>query len=351
MNGGMPRVLQLGPYPPPHGGVQANLSAIRAALAARRSASPVIALTRSSDTSSDDTEVYRPTSALELVRTVQQLRSDVVHLHIGGRLTPRLLGLTLLCSLLPGRKSVLTFHSGGYPTSPQGRSARPASLRGAVFRRLDRIIGVNEEIVAMFRRFGVEPDRLRLISPHVFAPPSPDTVVPEPLRGFLRAHRPVLIAVGLLEQEYNLEAQIDVLGVVREELGGAGLVLIGSGSLEAGLRRHIAGKAYAAHVLLCGDVAHDVTLSVIDRSDVMLRTTVYDGDSVSVREALAMGLPVVATDCARRPEGVELLEAGDLNELHAAIRRCLRRGRSRSPQRDDGQTNIEAVLDLYRELI
>ncbi|MEO6390497.1 MAG: hypothetical protein ABIP75_01515, partial [Pyrinomonadaceae bacterium] len=136
------RVLQLGPYPPPHGGVQANLSAIRAALLARGDTCPVMVITRA-DTVADEIEVYRPQGPIELLITLIFLDFGIVHLHLGGNLTLRLLLLALVCAWLPGRRSVLTFHSGGYPSTPAGQKARPNSLSGFVFRQLDRVIGVN----------------------------------------------------------------------------------------------------------------------------------------------------------------------------------------------------------------
>src|SRR5437879_6414495 len=121
------RVLQLGPYPPPHGGVQTNLVAIRRFLIGRGISCEAINLTRFRRPDADG--VYYPKSALELARLLLRLRCDVLHLHIGGDLTARLLALSLFCCWLPGRKAALTFHSGGYPSSPQGRATGAGSLR------------------------------------------------------------------------------------------------------------------------------------------------------------------------------------------------------------------------------
>ena len=135
------RVVQLGPYPPPHGGVQTNLVAIREYLRRNGHACDAINLTRFRREDADG--VYYPVGAAALMRLLWRLPADILHLHFGGDLTPRLLGLALFCTLLPGRKTVLTFHSGGYPGSPAGQTAAPATLRGFVLRRLDGLIGVN----------------------------------------------------------------------------------------------------------------------------------------------------------------------------------------------------------------
>jgi len=93
------KVLQLGPYPPPHGGVQTNIVAIREYLSSRNIPNAVINLTRFRKTSSG--EVFYPQNAFELIRLLVRLRYDVVHIHIGGNLTTRLLALCLVCHLLP----------------------------------------------------------------------------------------------------------------------------------------------------------------------------------------------------------------------------------------------------------
>src|SRR5271167_3004439 len=147
------RVLLLGPYPPPHGGVQTNLVAIRSFLLKRSIPCAVINITRHRKVTAED--VYYPAGPVQLLQLLARQDYDVIHLHIGGMLTHRLLALSLACTLRPGTKSVMTFHSGGFPSSPEGQSLGPASFAGFVLRRLDGLIGVNEEIMAFFRRLGV----------------------------------------------------------------------------------------------------------------------------------------------------------------------------------------------------
>lgn len=343
------KVLQLGPYPPPHGGVQTNLVALRRYLRERGIPCAVINLTRHRRADADD--VYYPKTGLEVFKLLRQVSADIVHLHLGGHVTPRLLGLSLACCSLPGRRAVLTFHSGGYPSSAAGQRARPTSLRGFVFRRFDKIIAVNEEIVEMFRRFGVPAERIELILPHAPNSLSPDTELPGSLKNFFAAHNPVLLTVGLLEPEYDLALQIEALGRIRQNFPDAGLVIIGSGSLADELRRLIDAKPYASHVLLCGDVPHEITLRAIAEGAAFLRTTLYDGDSISVREALHLGVPVIATNNGMRPAGVILIPPAQLEALCHAIENNLTTSRPQSNDAETGEENLLAVLNLYRELL
>jgi glycosyltransferase involved in cell wall biosynthesis len=340
-------VVQLGPYPPPHGGVQTNLVAIRECLRATGFRAPVINLTRHRSVDADD--VYYPRSAFEVVRLLLRLPADIVHLHIGGQLTGRLLALCLFSSLLPGRRVVLTFHSGGYPTWAAARHARPSSVRGFVLRRLDAVIAVNTEIAALFKKLGVEASRIHQICPYAPVSVREDVQLPISLRSFLSAHDPVLTTVGLLEPEYELALQIEAMPEVRRRFPNAGLVIIGSGSLEPDLRRAIAASAARDHVLLCGDVPHEQTIRVIAESDAFLRTTRYDGDSVSVREALQLGTPVIATDNGMRPDGVRLVSRSDVPALCEAVAAALA-GPSVSASPPSGPSDLDDVMALYASL-
>lgn len=338
-------VIQLGPYPPPHGGVQTNLVAIREYLRANGHSAPVVNLTRFRRPDADG--VFYPRSAPGLARLLWRMPADIVHLHFGGDLTLRLLSLALFCSCLPGRKTVLTFHSGGYPASPAGRSAGRWTLRGFVLRRIDGLIAVNAEIAALFRRFGVPQSRIRTILPFVVNPPDPAVPLPGRLAEFLAAHRPALLTVGLLEPEYDLPLQIDCMAGILERYPRAGLVIVGAGSLEMELRSRIASKSYADRILLYGDMPHADTLRAILESDALLRTTLYDGDSVSVREALYIGTPVIATVNGMRPAGVRLVPMSNSERLRDAVFELLAEPGARHPTAGDGQENIRAVIEFY----
>lgn len=346
------RVLQLGPYPPPHGGVQTNLVAIHRALQARGDSALVANITRHRRATGDG--VYYPNNALQLARLLLRTRADVIHLHIGGHLSTRLVLLCLACTLIPRTRSVVTFHSGGYAGSPAGRAAARWTFRGFVLRRVDAVIAVNQEIVNLMRRFGVADRRIAVIAPHAV---NPDEIaaaarspLPGPIAEFVRSHEPFLLTVGLLEPEYDLALQLETLPAVRARFKNAGLAIVGSGSLDGELRRRIAASSVADHVLLCGDVPHETTLNMITKADALLRTTHYDGDSVAVREALCAGTPVIATDNAMRPAGVRLIPVSDRPALEAAVDDVLS-GRAERPRGTGDRGGVDPVLDLYDRLL
>jgi glycogen synthase len=345
------KVLLLGPYPPPHGGVETNLVAIRNFLLKRSIPCAVINITRHRKTEGD--EIYYPAGALELIRLMLRLPYDVAHLHVGGILSQRVLCLGLMCTAVPGRKTVLTFHSGGYPSTLRAHSTGPRSFDGFVLRRFDRLIAVNHEIAEFFFRLGASRDHVRIIAPHAFSHGHDYAEeLTEPLAKFFAHYGPILISAGQLEPEYDLGIQIEALGRLLPAYPNAGLVLLGHGSLEEELRAMIRAKPFAEHILLCGDIPHAITMRAIFRAGVMLRTTLYDGDAISVREALHLGVPVIATDNGMRPAGIHLIPKSDADALSTAIREALRDSGSRPKEiAAPNDANLQAVLNLYEELV
>ena len=199
----------------------------------------------------------------------------------------------------------------------------------------------------MFKRYGIDDDRNRVIYPFVHRLPDKSVEVPAELETFLRGHKPLLLTVGLLEPEYDLFMQIEAMKQVLEIFPDAGLMIVGSGSLENELREFIRSRPYRDRVFLAGDFEHRVTLHLLDRCDILLRTTLFDGDAISVREALFLGKPVVATDNGMRPDGVILIPIHNADALVAAIIELAGDMPVRvTPEKDD-MSNVAAVLKLY----
>jgi glycosyltransferase involved in cell wall biosynthesis len=342
-------VLQLGPYPPPEGGISRNYLAIREELRRGGHKCSVIAIARSSEISAEP-DVYHPRNPLELVKLLFKLDYDILHLHIGGEIPLRVLGLMLVCGTIAGGKNVLTLHSGGYAVENIER-AKPFSLAGFVFRLYRKVIGVNPLMLELFAKLGVKKDRSHLIYPFFHQKPDKAMEIPNELKEFAEKHKPFLLTVCLLEDTYDLFMQVDAMENVLEKLPDAGLMIIGSGSLEGKLKIAIAEKPYKNRILLTGDVPHPVTLHLINKADVLLRTTLFDGDAIAVREALFLETPVIATDNGMRPEGVHLIPTRDPKSLVEKIEFLAKSGKPVRTEKPDDRSNIIEVLKVYDEIL
>ena len=342
-------VLQLGPYPPPEGGINRNMLAIREELEARGHRCSIIAVAKSTRVTPEK-DVYHPRTPRNLIKLLGKLNYDVLHLHVGGEINRRFLGLIAVCAFFGRGKSVLTVHSGGYPFSKEGKAAKRNSIRGAIFRRYEKIIAVNPLIAEVFERYGVEKEKISVIYPFVLRNPDKAVEIPQKLKEFAEKHSPFLLAVCLLEETYDLFMQIDGKERVLRKFPDAGLMIVGSGSLENDLKTAIAGKRYADRIFLTGDVEHKITLHLINKADILLRTTKFDGDAIAVREALFLDTPVIATDNRMRPEGVHLMPIHDENALVGMIEKLAKVERQSKTVKTEERRNITEVIDIYDKI-
>lgn len=80
-------------------------------------------------------------------------------------------------------------------------------------------------------------------------------------------------------------------------------------------------------------------------SDMMLRATATDGDSLSVKEGLYLGKKVVATDCVDRPKGVVLFRYGDAASLAEALNADCRACHF------EDEKAVNKIIDIYNNLL
>lgn len=342
-------VLQLGPYPPPEGGVSRNMLAIRDGLVRTGAKCSIIATSRS-DASRNEENVYHPRSAAELLKLLFSIDFNVLHLHVGGDIDRRILALAAAAAIAARKRSVLTVHSGAFPLSATAKAANPMSVRGLILRQFGRLIAVNDDLADVYKRFGVAEDRIRKILPFALTQPDPTIQVPEDIDAFFRSHSPILLAVGGLERDYDPLLQVRAMETVASEMPNAGLVIVGDGSMRETVKNAISTSSAGSSIFLAGNVDHAVTLHLIEQADVVLRTTLFDGDAISIREALFLRTPVIATDNGMRPEGVHLMPVGDEKKLVDLIQAIATRSKGPRSTASSDLSNIDKVIDLYHEL-
>ena len=92
--------------------------------------------------------------------------------------------------------------------------------------------------------------------------------------------------------------------------------------------------------------------ALMARSDVFVRTPHVEGDSMSVREALAVGVPVVASAAGFRPDGVILYRPADSADLAAKLDGVLSSPNSgvTNDLREEGEANLRRLIETYREV-
>ena len=149
---------------------------------------------------------------------------------------------------------------------------------------------------------------------------------PEPPIG--AAEGPTVVAVGRLEPQKGHRHLVRAMPDVLREFPGARLLIAGDGNLRAELEATVADLGLGSSVDLLG-VRRDVP-ALLARADAFVLPSLWEGQSNALLEAMAAGVPIVATEIPavagtlRHDESGLLVAPGDHRTLGAAIRAVLR---------------------------
>ena len=140
----------------------------------------------------------------------------------------------------------------------------------------------------------------------------------EPLDAEFQAQwtSPVIVAAGRLAEAKNYPLLIDAMAVLRQRIP-ARLFILGQGDLEGEIRARIAERGLTDTVVLCGFQRNP--WKFIAKADVFALTSHYEGFGNVLVEAMACGVPVVATASAGTRDIVRDGEDGLLVTTHDAV--------------------------------
>ncbi len=286
-----------------------------------------------------------------LRRVIQESRPAVLHTH------SYVLRYSLPASLaMPRAVMVHTVHNvADRETDFSGRL-----LHRFVFGRRVAAVAVGEEVRRSYRDwYGAEPEAtirngIETTAFHVAAGRQQWRAV----NGF--AHDDILVvSVGRLDPQKNPLLLIDAFAqAFRGDTRGQ-LLLLGHGSLRTAALRQAAERGVEKRVHFLG-VRADVA-QVLAAGDVFALASDWEGTPLAVMEAMAAGLPVVATAVGGVPELVVtgesgvLTPAGDVRALAGALAQlagdaALRHAMSEAASARAEQFSVDKMVSEYAAL-
>ncbi|MBV9610271.1 MAG: glycosyltransferase family 4 protein [Acidobacteria bacterium] len=296
-----------------------------------------------------------------LQRLADELAPDIIQTeHVKSHFLLRMSGLNR-------KYAWVAFHHGYTTTDMKVRAYNQLdrwSLAAAM-----RVITVSDSYAHELARQGVPPSRLRVVHSAIHPIGKRSDAEIERLRqslGLLPDGR-VLLAVGRLSDEKGHLDLIAAFKQVRDSLPSAAVRLIIAG--EGPERSRIEAKAVSLgireHVTLLGHVAD--ASPYYDIADVMVLPSHREGSPIVLLEAMAAGLPIVATAVGGVPEIVNdgedtiLVEGRNPAALADGIVRVLSDG---NLARSLGQNAMHAIterfspakrartlMDFYKEIV
>lgn len=297
-------ILLIGPIPPPVGGVSIHLSRILERSIAETDLSLQvldIRRLRLHATAGSSGNVFK------IIRAF--FGSDIIHLHISKKVKVILVNV----SKFFGKKVLYTHHN-------SRNLSDPVTLR--TIDKVHQVILVRDFLSDLPPKYH---SKCSIISAYI--PSISKVELPQELTNqfsnakvlfsycFQNKDKPVLIDG---EDLYGFDIILEAVQNIGRDLPDTNFVLFLVDPRGA-MQKHYDAKLRAVRKASNLKIIYWTTdldfISVLGHCDVLIRATRSDGDSISVREALHSGVPVLASDCEARPEGTKLFLSGNYHDL------------------------------------
>ncbi len=278
---------------------------------------------------------FRPGLALRLARLFRQQRIDIVHTHDER---PHIYG-AFAARLARVRRLIHTRHHG----MADRLTPRQAALVRLAARLTDRFVCVSADSARQATRQGVSPRIVRVLHNGI-----------DLTRFDLPASRdggPV-VTVARLSPEKDITTLLRAAALALAEEASFRLEIAGDGPCMADLRRTASELGLDGCVHFHGQV-RDVP-ALLARAGLFVLSSLTEGVSLTLLEAMACGLAVVATRVGGNPEVVAdgetglLVPSGDPAALARALLRLRRNEGERRGMERAGRCRVERCFDVRR---
>ncbi len=291
------------------------------------------------------------------VALLRRLRPSLLHLNLPGPFDSQFSLVAPLARLAGVRRIVSTEHLPMVPTFTKAKILKRFGTRW-----INRVITVSEDNRGHLSRVhGVPANKIRVV--HIGIP-EPERGEGGDIRGELHLARDavLLVIVGTLEERKGHDTVLDAIVRLPARVH---LLVVGEGELRPALERAVAELGIGGRVHLLG--RRDDVTAILRNADIMVHPSRMDATPYVIVEALATGLPVVASNVYGIPELIEdgvsgfLVPPNDGAALARAVTRLVEdpgmRGRLGSAARARFESHftiddhVRRSIGVYEELL
>jgi glycosyltransferase involved in cell wall biosynthesis len=208
------------------------------------------------------------------------------------------------------------------------------------------LFAVSAELRAHMMAEGLPASRITVIHNGIDPGARPDSEATARARARLGldSKRFVVGSAARLDRVKDLDTLIRAVGVLKRRQGSGFLVIFGDGPEREALQRRVVEQDLTNDVLFAG-YREDVR-SLLPAVDLYVNSSISEGISLTILEAMAAALPVVATSVGGNPEIVRdgetgvLVPPGDVDSLASALVKLARDNRTRTRYGDEGRRRV-----------
>lgn len=350
------QIINIGTFPPPYGGVSIHLMRLKHFLDENHCDNLLI----------DASSVYSPEKSARGVKTCSfdkkmklwlfLRKKSILHFHNFST------GLLLSCFLFSFRHIViLSFHNERFIENLKSNGKIAYYIYFFLLNRIHCIIVDSIKCADLAGHVIKNKDKIffipEFIPPQSFLPlRRPSIIELRKNHKFLLSSNAFKISFHKNEDLYGIDLLIEVLHSLHHNHGldiaiAFLLPSIGDEAYFLKLKRQIEKYGLENRFLFITEPLEEAS-SLWKISDIVIRATNTDGNSVTVLEALSIGIPVIASDCVERPEGTILFKTRDGLDLerkilHVIENRDVYKNKTAHVKID---SNARKILSIYQSL-
>jgi glycosyltransferase involved in cell wall biosynthesis len=317
------KLLLIGPYPPPLGGVSVHLKRLKELLEKNNYKTDVFYTSRKNPS--------KIINSINLLKIILHNNYDIIHIHGYYK------AFIILIFICKYQKKYKIFYTDHNPRLFSNKNKIHLCLIRVFIKKLDYLIVVANHILKNYRLNRVNLPKNVLIQ-NAFLPPIVENeykiikAYPPKIKVFISEHKPLIIATAWKINFFNkidlygLDICIELTWKLKKNFPQIGF-LFGLANKEskskyiAEMEEMIIKKGISKNFQII--VGQNELWPLFKVADLIIRPTVTDGDSLSIRESLYFNCPVVASNVVSRPKGTITFKSRDINDLINKVTKIL----------------------------
>ncbi|MBU6134390.1 glycosyltransferase [Clostridium tertium] len=348
-------IIQIGPYPPPYGGISIYIKRLKLKLDNLKIENYV--WNTFSDSTCNGVKQIKIKFLFKEILKNKDIR--VLHYNISGILGKQ---FVYILNNTVGRKkiNIITLHG-----NSRDLFAKRIYFMKYILNSFDTIICVKKDDCEYLKVMGVKKPIFHIpayINPTIEE--NEENKIPEYVYSFMKRSKFLISANGAItfnnnEDLYGLDILIELMSLIKYDYPNINLifcVLAKDRQTEKekkyyeGLKNSIINNELSERILLY-EVENTEFYPILRRSDIFIRPTNTDGDAVSIREALYFNIPCLASDAVIRPKDVFIFENRNIKSLYEEFIRVIKNQDENSKDYKMKEENDVKIINLYKKLL
>ena len=337
------KIMLVGGYPPPWGGITVHINRLHQYCREQRIECMVIdTINKRKKYNNADILSIRNLYKLLTIKS----KVDIVHFHVSAFRNMYL--IILLIKYFFKQKQIITIHSGGFNSEFLKMSYLKRKILLKILKSMNGIICVNDKQKELIEtELNISKNKFKVIPAFIF-PQADGKKIDITFKDIISKwhNKTVLITSGYLFDYYGYDLILDFLEKNKQYKG----IFVFYTSNDPAYRAKILERINTLQNAIAFENLTPESFNwLLNVSSIYIRNTDRDGDCVAIREAGFWGKKIIASNCVKRPNNVELFSFNKFNEFQKAVENITRY--SNAGELNEQENYANTIINYYQEIL